>query len=52
MATKQHATTEELLEKVFSAFRAATVATQRRSKQAATTIEELFSTCSVPKGYQ
>jgi hypothetical protein len=42
MASNQHATTEELLETVFSVVRAATVAMQRRSTHAPTT-EELFS---------
>jgi hypothetical protein len=50
-ATNQHATTEELLEAVFSVVHAATVATQQRGKHASTT-EERFPTWSVPKGYE
>jgi hypothetical protein len=36
MATNQQATTEELLEAVFSVVRAMTVATQRRGKHVST----------------
>jgi hypothetical protein len=39
MATNKHATTEEMLEGVFSVVRAATVATQRRRKHVSITIE-------------
>jgi hypothetical protein len=40
-ATYEHATTEGLLEAVFSFVRAPNVATQRRSKHASARIEEL-----------
>jgi hypothetical protein len=47
-----HATIEELSEVVFSVVRATTVAMQRHDKHAFTTMEELFSMWSMPKGYQ
>jgi hypothetical protein len=40
-ATNQHATTEELLEAVFSVDRAAAVAAQRRGKHVSATTDEL-----------
>jgi hypothetical protein len=41
MAMNQHATTEELLEAVFSVVRAATIGMQWHGKHASTTTEEL-----------
>jgi hypothetical protein len=48
MATNQHTTTEELLEVVFSVVCTVTIAIQQQGKHASTTIEELFSTWSMP----
>jgi hypothetical protein len=45
MATNQHATTEELLEAVFSVVRSAAVATQRRSKHVFSATVELQQRC-------
>jgi hypothetical protein len=41
MAMNQHATTDELLEEVFSVARAVSVATQRRGKHVSAAIVEL-----------
>jgi hypothetical protein len=61
MATNQHATTEELLEEMFSLVCAGTIARQQHGKHISAavnqhpTIEELletvFSAWSMPKGY-
>jgi hypothetical protein len=46
MAMKQHATTEELLEAVFSVACATIIAMQWHAKHTSTTIEELCFLCS------
>jgi hypothetical protein len=52
MAMDMDATTEKQLEAVFSMVHTLTVTMKQRGKHASTTIEDLFSTWSMPKGYQ